>query len=166
MNRSVIRILLPIVGVIVGAVTAVATVALIESISSRLYPLPAGVDPRNFDAMREHVKKLPPAAFAFVLAAWWLGTLAGGWVAAAIAGRRPAIWSGIIAALMFAASLYVLAVIPHPTWFAITGLAGIPWFGWLAAKLAPVRRDSDDLLQVEDMKSDSDESQQASPDDR
>jgi hypothetical protein len=44
--------------------------------------------------------------------------------------------AGIIpAALIFAATVLVLFMLPHPLWMAVTGLGGIIGAGWLADRL-------------------------------
>jgi hypothetical protein len=65
-----------------------------------------------------------------------MATLVGGWLAVVIAGERPLIFSGIIAAFVLAGALTTIAMIPHPTWFTVATVAGIISAGVLAAFLA------------------------------
>ncbi len=56
---------------------------------------------------------------------WLLGTLAGGMVACKIAREKPAVFACIIGAVMLAATIANLLLIPHPNWFSIAGIGMI-----------------------------------------
>jgi hypothetical protein len=69
-----------------------------------------------------HVAKLPAAAFVIVLAAWTIGSFAGGWVAAAISRHWPRACALCVAAFMLAGVAYNVIVLPHPLWMSVLGL--------------------------------------------
>ncbi len=104
-------------GVVAGVLAGSVVVFLVEWLSSRIYPLPPGLDIRNREAMTAYMKDLPAGAMALVLAAWFTGAAVAAWIASHI-GR--ALLPGIVAAGFFlAAGLVNMLSFPHPTWFWI-----------------------------------------------
>lgn len=109
-----------ILAVIVGMLVAFVLIACVEMVGIRVYPLPTGVDPTNLNAMKAAMATRPPAALLFVLLAYTVGSVAGGWVAARFAPSAGMMHAMIVAALLFGAGLMNLMTIPHPTWFWAT----------------------------------------------
>ena len=128
-------ILAPVAGIVV----AFTLVAVIEMAGHMLHPPPADLDYSNRVAMEAFIATLPTSAFLFVLAAWTIGTFAGAWVAAWMAGRRSLLMAGIVGGLMLIASAANLVMIPHPWWFSVSALVLIPAMIYLASRLAPAR---------------------------
>jgi hypothetical protein len=123
-----------VLSVLAGLAAGFATVFLIEMISTSLFPMPAGLDPANAEAMRAYIAALPAAAFALVLFAMFSGALVAGLTAARLAGRqRRAGW--IAGGIVVAATVINIFAIPHPQWFAAAsvGLAAVG--AWLGARL-------------------------------
>jgi hypothetical protein len=106
--------------VIAGLVVAGGVVFAVEAVGHAAYPPPEGLDFRDVAQMEAHVRTLPAAAFAFVIAAWTLGALLGGIVAALIAPARKMLLACIIGGFILAGAVANLAMIPHPPWFAIS----------------------------------------------
>ena len=111
-----------ILAVVLGIVTAFVLVAVIEAVGHMIYPPPPDLDPTDREALRDYVEGLPPGAFAFVLAAWGLATLMGGVLACVIAKEKPLRYATIVGAVVLAATLLNLFLIPHPLWFSIAGV--------------------------------------------
>lgn len=106
--RSILAVLL---GLVVGFLVVVA----IELVSHRLYPLPAGIDPSDAEALAAAVAQMPLGAFLLLLAAWLGGTLLGSWIASRVGrGYVPGI---VVGALFLIAGIANLLMIPHPVWF-------------------------------------------------
>lgn len=124
-----------VIAVVAGVVIAFATILGIERIGHRLYPFPAGVDVNDPAALGAWVASLPPAALAFPLAGWLLGSFAGGLAAAWIAAARPALFAGIIGAVVLLGAAANFALIPHPAWIMIAAAVGVPSAAWLAGRL-------------------------------
>lgn len=110
---------------------ALVTVTIGEAIGHAVYPLPAGMDFSNPAAVRELVASMPLGAFLFVLGSWIAATIAGGAVAGAIARPKAMRLALVVGGVILAATLINLALIPHPIWFAVVALAGIPMAAWL-----------------------------------
>jgi hypothetical protein len=127
------RILL---GIVAGVVVAFVCVFAIEMVGHTAYPPPPDIDLTKAADVERLMATLPAAAFAFVIAAWFVGALAGAWVANGIAKRALAGW--IVALLVACGAVWTMTVIPHPTWMWAAGI-GLPIIAaWLAQRLARV----------------------------
>lgn len=125
-----------VLGAVAGCVVAMACIFGIEAVGHMVFPPPAGTDLTDPAQMARLMEIMPPAALAFVLAAWFVGTLAGAWVADAVAKRALAGW--IVALLVIAGGVYTMTAIPHPAWMWAAGI-GLPLVAaWLAQRLAKV----------------------------
>lgn len=129
MGRNVLAIFL-------GAIVAVFVVASVEFAGMQLVPLPEGVDVTSPEAMRASMHLLPTAAFLFVLLAWVLAALVGGYLAARIGCARPIWLTMTVAGLVLAMAIINLVQLPHPVWFVAATFLLIPAAGWTAARLA------------------------------
>lgn len=124
-------------GVVAGIVVAFLCVFAVEMIGHGLYPPPAGLDINNPADQARVMDAMPFAAKAVVLLAWFLGALAGAWVANRIAGRSVAGW--VVALVAIAAGIATMLTIPHPAWMWAGGIA-LPLLGaWLAHRLGAKR---------------------------
>lgn len=131
--RSIGRSILAVVG---GGLVCGIVVFAVEAISSRVFPLPSGVDPTDPEVVRAAVAQLPPGAFLFVLLAWFLGPFAGAWVAARLAPGSPLVHGMVVAGLVVASAVANMLMLPHPSWMWVAGPVVILGAGWLGARLA------------------------------
>jgi hypothetical protein len=132
--KSIIR---SVLAVLAGVVVAGVVVVAIEAVGHRVYPGPEGHD---HEALAAYIRTAPPGVFLFVLAAWGIGTLAGAWLAAWLAGRAPVVHGLIIGGLLLLGALANLLMIPHPVWFSVVGVAMFLPAAWLGAKLVNAGR--------------------------
>lgn len=126
-----------IIAGIVGILATGAIVWAIEMIGHAVYPPPDNLNFADANAMQAYIAALPVAALLFIAAAWFAGTLGGIIVACRVGTAQNKIFAGLIAGLMLLATAYNLAVIPHPLWFSVVGIAAILMAAWLALKLSP-----------------------------
>lgn len=112
-----------ILAVLLGGAVAFGVVLLVETMGHSIYPLPDGIDLTNPSEVAEYIKQAPTGMFFFVLAAWVLAALIGGMIAAWIA--RKVIFAVVIGVLVLIATGVNLFMIPHPTWFSITGVVAL-----------------------------------------
>lgn len=124
------QILRTIIAIGAGVMVAVLAIMVVEGIGHRLAPVPVQPDPTNPD-----MAKIPVVAMVFVVAAWFLGVLAGGAVANHLARRHWPAW--IIAGLVLCGALYQFAVILHPVWMMIAGVAAPLIAGWIVTRRVP-----------------------------
>jgi hypothetical protein len=113
-----------VLAVVAGLVASVAVVGGVEALSSRLYPLPAGLDYADRTAMAAAIGQLPTGAFVAVLAAWGLGALVGSFTAARVGGRAGLGY--LIGALLGVAAAANLLMVPHPVWMWVGAAIVIP----------------------------------------
>lgn len=112
-----------VLAVVLGLVMGGMVVFAIEVVGHLIHPPPADLDTGDREAMKRYVEQLPPAAFLFVLLAYAAGSFAGGWVAARVARRAPLVHAVIVGALLLAAGIMNVVMIPHPLWFTFASLA-------------------------------------------
>ena len=121
---------------IAGVVVAGILVWLTEMLGHTVYPVPPELDMTDMDALRGYIATLPAGAFAFVAVGWFIGTLGGVLTACRIGTASPMVFTMVVTGLMLLGTAYNLAVIPHPLWFSVIGIAGIVIAGWLGLTLS------------------------------
>src|SRR5262245_48987608 len=104
-------------GIVAGLVLGVVITSIVEWISSRIYPLPPGVDPMDVEAMKGVIAQLPFGAFLMVLLAWGLGSLAGGWLAVTIARGTWILPAVLVGGILMLFGIITMLMLPHPLWF-------------------------------------------------
>lgn len=108
-----------LLGVAGGLLAGVFVVALVEMLSARFYPLPADLDWRDPQALRQFLETLPTGAFLSVLAAHALGAATAGLVCGLVVRERWLPGPLILGGCFLLAGLVSLWLIPHPAWFAL-----------------------------------------------
>ena len=128
-----------IAAVIAGIVATSIAVGLVQQLGHYLYPLPAGTDPNDPEAIKKYVETAPFFAVFFVIISYAAGALAGGFVSTKIANDGKKIYAIIIGILFLMISVYMMITIPSPIWFWVLGIAvwSLVLVGW---KLALNRR--------------------------
>lgn len=124
-----------IAATIVGVVMAGLCISGIEWLGHRLYPPPAGLKHDDLEALAAHVAQLPVGALLVVLLAWLAGIFVGGLIAASLAGRRPRLYAGVVAAVILLGAIANFAMIPHPVWFVALSVVALPLAGFAAAAM-------------------------------
>lgn len=124
-NPAIRSLLATVIGVIIGIVV----IALVEGLGHLAFPPPPGLDPSDPDL----VASLPPGALYAVLAAWFIGTLAGAATAIAIARRVVPGWS--VGLVIAALGLWTTQMFPHPPWMVVAAMV-LPLLAVLSAKRA------------------------------
>ena len=125
-----------VLAILVGAVVAVVLIAVVEALSSAIYPLPPDLDIHDHEAMRQHIDTLPIGAFLLVLAAWAIGSFGGSWVAARLATRVRLVHGLVVGALFLLAGIMTMLTIPHPWWMWVGGILALGGCSYLGARLA------------------------------
>lgn len=111
------KILAVVIGIVAGSAFNMAMV----SASHAAYPLPAGIDPNDFDAVRVHVAThgMPTGALIMVLIAHAGGSFVSGFACGLIA-MRPWLAAAIgLGALWTCGGLIMLMMLPAPIWFMV-----------------------------------------------
>lgn len=121
-------------GMLAGLVVAVIVIAVIEAIAHRQYPPPEGFDPSDPQAVKEFVATLPAAAFAYVLVAYFVGTLAGTSLAAWLNRGRQRAPGITVGGLLLASAVVNFLSVPHPFWFVVASLVAFPLATYLSVR--------------------------------
>ena len=116
-----------------GLIAAFLCIWLILAVGHSIFPLPAGIDPAD-PAGAPQAAESAVAAKSVVLAAWFVGALAGAWAANRVAGGAMAGWG--IALIITGTGIATLASAPNPAWMWAGGII-LPLLGgaiaqWLA----------------------------------
>lgn len=111
-----------ILGLIAGVVIACLALAGGHYANAELYPRPPGMDLGTSDALMEFANAAPASALACTLAAWALAGLAGGWIAAMIAGPYRRGTALVIGALLTAGMIVQATLMPNPEWVVVLGM--------------------------------------------
>ena len=85
--------------------------------------------------MRALLAGAPTSAFLVVALGWVLGSLAGGWAAARMAGRAPVPHALALGSLILLASIGNNMMLPPPTWFWFVSLAFLLPAAYLGGRL-------------------------------
>jgi hypothetical protein len=104
------------------------------------FPPPADVDLNDFAVLQELTLTAPIGVLLWVLAAWLIGTFAGAWVAARVAGCCPLVHGLMLGALFLLAAVATLVMIPHPLWFQIVSVLLFLPAAYLGARSAATGR--------------------------
>ena len=127
-----------------GLAVSIGVIMTVQMIGHSIWPPPAGLDLRfvlmvtriNGEVVRTYTSQLPFLALLFPIASYFLGALAGPFVACRIGTTRPLVFIGVICLVLLASTIANLIQIPHPLWFAVLAVAAIIIGGWLALQLA------------------------------
>jgi len=121
-----------ILAVILGLVTFGAVVMVGEHVSHLIFPLPAGFDHHNPEA----VKALPMGALVALVVVWGLVAFAGAWVAARLAPMGKLAFSLSIGLTGLVAAVAIMLTIPHPVWIWVVAVVEFLPAAYLGATLA------------------------------
>lgn len=123
-----------VLGVIIGIISGFVVIYAVEHVGQLIWPVATELDLKDKAAAAAFLAEMPIGGLVTVVVAWILGAYTGSMVALLMSDRRRI--AGIIpAALIFAATVLVLFMLPHPLWMAVAGLGGIIAAGWLADRL-------------------------------
>jgi len=115
-------------GLAAGLGVAVATMVAVEAVGNRLFPPPAGYDLSQGSAL-----SLPFETLVWPAIGWFLGALAGSWVAMRASGERWPAW--VVAGCVLAATIFNLVLIRHPMWMIVAGVLAPLVGGWLGQQI-------------------------------
>jgi len=132
-------ILRSVLSVLLGAIVAGVLIACLELLGSKIFPLPPGTDPMDMEAVKAAMANVSMGALLFVLFGWFVGTIAGAWSAARVAGRAPAVHGLIVGVLLLAGGIANMLMLPHPAWFWVLGVAVFVLAAYLGSRLAARR---------------------------
>lgn len=137
--RSILR---SIAAVVAGFIAASIVMTIVEAINGHvLYPElgKAAEGMTDREAIRALLATAPVGAFLIVIVGWFLGGLAGGWVAARLAPKSALGHALVLGALLTLAGIANNLMIPPPLWFWIASLVVLLPATYLGARFAQSR---------------------------
>ena len=114
-----------LIAVIAGIVAAFVSILLIEAIGAVVVPAGSAPSLKDADRMRDYLQTLPVSAYAFVLAAYLIGSAVGGLVATRVVDRVPSRSVWVVGGLLLATTVANLVMIPHPLWFSTAAVVAV-----------------------------------------
>lgn len=127
-DNPVVRGLLAVVaGVVIGGLV----VGITESLGHALFPPPPGFDPNNPADLARLWDVIPLPSKLMVVAAWFLGALAGACAAIIIARRVLPAWT--VGLVIGALGLWTTQLFPHPPWMVVAAVV-LPLIAVLVAR--------------------------------
>lgn len=124
---------------LVGFALALVIISGMEVLGQQLFPAPPGLNPATPDGFRAILAAMPPLAWGWLLLGYALASLVGAWLAVLLAGRHMA-GAWVLTALLTAAGIGNLLLLPHPAWFWFASLPVYPIFGFAGGRLIARRR--------------------------
>ncbi|MEK6246714.1 MAG: hypothetical protein N2C12_00960 [Planctomycetales bacterium] len=117
MVRKILAVLL---GILIGGVFNMAMV----TVSNTIYPLPAGIDPNDFEAFTAYVEAngLPSGALLIVLVAHAGGSFVSGFACGLIARRTWYVAAAFLGVVWMCGGIAMLVMLPSPIWFALADI--------------------------------------------
>lgn len=130
-----------ILALLAGILVMGLTIAAVQVLGHLAYPPPAGIDPRDHEAMVALIPRMPVMALAMVVLAYAAGAFTGGFTAAKLARSRPTRLPWALATVLTALVVLNFVLIPyHPLWMMVAGVL-VPYpFAMLGGGLAGGRR--------------------------
>ena len=119
------RALKSVAAIVAGFVAASVVMMILEFLNGHVFYPEMGkaaegmTDPESLRAL---LATAPIGAFLVVIAGWILGSAAGGWLAARIAGRSGIAHGLVLGALLTCAGIANNLMIPPPPWFWVVSL--------------------------------------------
>jgi len=134
MSPIVRNIIAVIVGITIGSMLNMALIM----ISSRVIPLPPGVDPTDMNSLKANIASFPIKNFIFPFLAHAFGTLIGAFVVTKIAATNQFRLAMTLGVFFLIGGILMVIDLPSPMWFNVLDLVGayIPmaWIGWKMAR--------------------------------
>ena len=115
-------VLRSIAAVVAGTVVALVLVVAVELFSAVVHPVPPDFG-GTMDEMCQHVARYPHWVLAVVVPAWAVAAAASTWIAGRLGNPGCALFVG---ALLVAALVFNISMLPYPLWFKIASVIAIP----------------------------------------
>ncbi|MEO6215579.1 MAG: hypothetical protein ABIO86_06085 [Sphingomonas sp.] len=122
-----------VLGIIIGAVTALAIFAALGWISDQFYPPTLDIDIADETTLASIIADKTMVEKLLWVAPWLLASFGGAWLALRISDWKWAGW--IVSALILVIALMGILDLPHPLWMQACAVALPILGGWLAARI-------------------------------
>jgi hypothetical protein len=124
--------------VIAGMLSSFLIVFIVDSLVPKFFAIEA-VDPKDMDAIKAIMSRIPTAALVTMVAGWLLSAFVGGFVCGSVDKINWKVNSIILAIVLLLGVVMNFVAIPHPIWMmAVAVIMYIPC-SYIGAKLAASR---------------------------
>jgi hypothetical protein len=124
-----------VLAIFLGVISCFFLILAVEMLGQLVYPPPPGMDFSKPETVEAALKSVKPGQFAFVLAAWAIGTFIGAGIAARIAPNWKLAHGMVIGVLFLLASIGQMSMFPHPIWVWVIGVAEFLPVAYFGARL-------------------------------
>ncbi|KAF1714406.1 hypothetical protein CSC74_15850 [Pseudoxanthomonas yeongjuensis] len=111
-----------LLAIVAGLITAMLVIFGVEAAGMLLFPPPAGMPLDTEADLARLVAMSSPAAKAWLVFGWALGSFVGAWVAARIGRQHRRIAASAVALFIVAGTVMNAMVIAHPLWMNLLGI--------------------------------------------
>ena len=125
-----------LLAIVAGLITAMLAIFGVEAIGLLFFPPPAGTALDTEADLARLVAMSSPAAKAWLVFGWALGSFIGAWVAARISRKHRRIAALAVGLFIVAGTVMNAMLIVHPLWMNLLGILLPVPLALLAARLA------------------------------
>jgi hypothetical protein len=111
-----------IISTFLGVIAGIFVIFSLKVISHIIYPLPAGLDINDPEALTEYTNAAPVVVFILLIVSYALASLVGGLISAAMATRNKMSNAITVGGILMGLGAYDLLMIPHPVWTIIISI--------------------------------------------
>jgi hypothetical protein len=127
-----------LIAVVAGIVVGVVVLSLAEQIGQALLQMLMGIEPITAQGAAALGTSRPTESLAAVVAACFLGPLAGGYVAGRLAPSKPLVHAAAVGAFQMILGVIGLVLFPSPLWFAFATVSAFALGPLVGASLSRV----------------------------
>lgn len=126
-----------ILGIVAGLIALAVTMMVVSLIGAQFVPSPPAMNTSSVESIKQTYASLGTDTWALMLATWFLGALAGAWIAKTIVGRSWAAWT--MAGIILVYLLITVLMLPMPGWMQVAALLAPILAGFIANRLVKDR---------------------------
>jgi hypothetical protein len=105
-----------------GLITGIFIIFSLEVLSHIIYPMPAGLNISDMEAIKLYTASAPVSVFILLILSYAIGSLIGGLTAAAVASKNKMSKAITVGGILMGLGAYNLLMIPHPVWTIIISI--------------------------------------------
>jgi hypothetical protein len=125
--------------ILAGLAAAIVLIAAVDFVAHLIYAPAEPVDTNDPEAVARMVASMPVGAFALIVLGWGIGTFTGAFIAARMG--RSAAYGFVIGAVILAATIANLFMIPQPAGMWVAGILTVVVTAFIAVRSAlPARK--------------------------
>lgn len=125
--------------ILAGLAAAIILIAAVDFVAHLTFAPAEPVDTNDPAAVARLIARMPVSAFALIVLGWGIGTFVGAFIAARIG--RSAAYGFVIGAVILAATIANLTMIPQPAGMWVAGILTVVVTAFIGVRSAlPARR--------------------------